>query len=154
MQGWSGVFVSWPPYAIAATGLCAMFLAQNAFHAGPITASQSTLIMVDPLVSIGLGVGLFGDQLQTGGVRGPGEAIGLVVLMIGVFSLARSPLIAGVRSEADAQEHILSSRPHGLSSRRRVRSNSRREAGTGSSTEREGQPEGSGSAGSAVRGSR
>jgi len=43
------------------------FLAQNAFHAGPIAASQSTLIMVDPLVSILIGIVLFGDQLRTHG---------------------------------------------------------------------------------------
>ncbi len=138
-RGWGTVFVAWPPYALAASGLAGLFLAQNAFHSGPITASQATLVCVDPLASIGIGIGLFGDQLQTGGVRGPGEAIGLVILVLGVFSLARSPLVAGVKSEEDEEEHILSARPHGLSSRRRVKSmaDRRRRAqagrGTGSS---------------------
>lgn len=121
VQGWGGVFVSWPPYVLAASGLAGMFLAQNAFHSGPITASQSTLVIVDPLASIGIGVGLFGDQLQTSGARGPGEAIGLLVLVAGVFYLARSPLVSGVKAEHDLDEHILSSRPHGLASRRRDR---------------------------------
>lgn len=121
-SGWSTVFVSWPPYALAASGLAGLFLAQNAFHAGPITASQATLVCVDPLASIGIGIGLFGDQLQTGGARGPGEAIGLVILVLGVLSLARSPLVAGVKAEEDVVEHLLSVRPHGLSSRRRVKS--------------------------------
>jgi drug/metabolite transporter (DMT)-like permease len=125
VQGWGGVFVAWPPYALAASGLAAMFLAQNAFHAGPITASQSTLVLVDPIASIAIGIGLFGDQLQTGGARGPFEAIGLVVLVFGVFSLARSPLVAGVKSEDDTGEQVLSARPHGLSSRRRIRAESR-----------------------------
>jgi drug/metabolite transporter (DMT)-like permease len=120
ISGWGGVFVAWPPYALAASGLAAMFLAQNAYHAGPITASQSTLVLVDPLASIAIGIGLFGDQLQTGGARGPFEAIGLVVLALGVFWLARSPLVAGVKSEEDAEEHVLSTRPHGLSSKRRM----------------------------------
>jgi drug/metabolite transporter (DMT)-like permease len=121
VQGWAGVFVAWPPYALAASGIAGMFLAQNAFHSGPITASQSTLVVVDPLASIGIGIGLFGDQLQTGGARGPGEALGLLVLVMGVFWLARSPLIAGVRSEQDEQEHILSARPQGLLARRTAR---------------------------------
>ena len=46
-------------------GALAVFLAQNAFHAGPIVASQSTLVLVDPLASILIGIGLFGDNLQT-----------------------------------------------------------------------------------------
>jgi drug/metabolite transporter (DMT)-like permease len=127
-HGWGGVFVSWPPYALAATGLAAMFLALNAYHAGTITASQSTLVIVDPIASIAIGIGLFGDQLQTGGGRGPGEALGLAVLVVGVFSLARSPLVAGVKSEDDTGEHILSARPKGLSSRRRVKHEAAREA--------------------------
>ncbi len=120
-QGWGGVFTTWPPYGLAVSGLAGMFLAQNAFHSGPITASQSTLVIVDPLASIGIGIGLFGDQLQTSGARGPGEAIGLLVLVAGVYSLARSPLVSGVKAEEDIEEHILSSRPHGLTSRRRAR---------------------------------
>ena len=52
-----------------------MFLAQNAFHAGPIAASQTALVMVDPLASLAIGIGLFGDDLRTSGAvraaRGP-----------------------------------------------------------------------------------
>lgn len=122
VQGWGGVFLSWPPYVLAVTGLTGVFLAQNAFHAGPITASQSTLVLVDPFASIAIGIGLFGDRLRTAGARGPGEAMGLLVLMLGVLYLARSPLVAGVRAEGGVEEHILSSRPRGLPSRRRARS--------------------------------
>ena len=68
-QGWGGVFLSWPPYVMAVTGLAGLFLAQNAFHAGPLTASQSALVIVDPFASIVIGIGLFGDQLQTAGGR-------------------------------------------------------------------------------------
>ena len=68
-----------------------MFLAQNAFHAGPVTASQSTLVIVDPLVSIAIGIGLFGDHVQTAGGRLVGEVLAMIVLFAGVFSLTRSP---------------------------------------------------------------
>jgi len=64
---WVSMFSHWQTYALAVTGVAALFLAQNAFHAGPIAASQSTLIMVDPLVSILIGIVLFGDQLRTHG---------------------------------------------------------------------------------------
>jgi len=111
-QGWSTVFVHWAPYALAAAGLAGVFLSQNAFHAGPITASQSTLVIVDPLVSIAIGISLFGDHLATNGVRGPGEAFALLVLFGGAFWLARSPLVANVKSEEDMEQHMLSRRRH------------------------------------------
>lgn len=109
-QGWSHVFLNWPPYAMAATGLIGMFLAQNAFHAGPVTASQATLVIVDPLASIAIGIGLFGDHVQTAGGRAIGEVAAMVVLIIGVYSLSRSPLVISVKSEDEEDQHMLGTR--------------------------------------------
>jgi hypothetical protein len=89
----------WHVYAMAVTGLLAVFLAQNAFHAGPVTASQAALVIVDPLASILIGVGLFGDTIHTSGNRAPLEIVALVALFAGVFVLSRSPLIAHIKSE-------------------------------------------------------
>jgi drug/metabolite transporter (DMT)-like permease len=113
-HGWSTLFVHWPPYAMAGSGLAGMFLTQNAFHAGPVTASQSTLVILDPLVSIGIGIGLFGDRLATDGARGPVEAIALLVLFMGVYSLARSPLVSSVKSEEEPDMHMLGKRRRDL----------------------------------------
>jgi len=113
-QGWSGVFTHWPPYALAVSGLAGMFLMQNAFRAGPVTASQSTIVIVDPLASIVIGVGLFGDRIQTAGGRGVGEALALIVLFFGVYSLARSPLIVSVKSEDGDSRHLLAHRHSGV----------------------------------------
>lgn len=99
---WFQLFLHWHAYAMAAAGLMGMFLTQNAFQVGPVTASQSMLVIVDPLASIAIGIGLFGDRLETAGVRGPLEASGLLVLMVGVFALARSPLVRSVKQEPDA----------------------------------------------------
>jgi drug/metabolite transporter (DMT)-like permease len=106
-QGWSSVFLHWPPYALAGSGLAGVFLAQNAFHAGPVTASQSMMVIIDPLVSILIGIFLFGERVSTTGARGPGEALALLALFAGVWWLARSPLVANVKSE---EEHLLSRR--------------------------------------------
>ncbi len=59
------MFSHWQTYMIAVGGVLSVFLAQNAYHAGPIAASQSTLVLVDPLASILIGVGLFNDNLRT-----------------------------------------------------------------------------------------
>ncbi|MHB8439750.1 MAG: DMT family transporter [Acidimicrobiales bacterium] len=109
-RGWGEMFLHWPPYILAVSGLIGMFLTQNAFHAGPVTASQATLVIVDPLVSILIGVYLFDDRLATSGFHAPGEAVALLALFAGVYSLARSPLVANVKSEDEVDHHMLSNR--------------------------------------------
>jgi drug/metabolite transporter (DMT)-like permease len=86
-------------YGLALFGLTSVFLAQNAYHAGPIVASQSTLVLVDPLASILIGVGLFGDNLRTAGAWGPLEALSLLLMFAGALSLA--PITPGQRHQGD-----------------------------------------------------
>jgi drug/metabolite transporter (DMT)-like permease len=109
MHGW-GFLQHWSPYAVAVTGVMGLFLAQNAFHAGPVTASQATLVIVDPLASVAIGIGLFGDTVR-GGI-GPVtlEVASLAVMFAGVLSLAMSPLVAHVKSESGEDPHMLSRR--------------------------------------------
>jgi len=94
-EGWGHVFTHFQPYMLAVTGLGTVFLIQNALHAGPITASRTTMVTLNPLVSIVLGITLFSDRLRSG----PGwitlELLALGVLVAGVVVLARSPLVAG-----------------------------------------------------------
>ena len=40
---WPNMFVHWQTYGLAVCGVGSVFLAQNAFHAGPIAASQTAL---------------------------------------------------------------------------------------------------------------
>ncbi len=107
---WASAFRHWQPYGLAVFGVASVFLAQNAYHAGPIAASQSSLVLVDPLASILLGVGLFGDSLRTSGAWGPLEALSLLVLFAGAFSLAQSPLVSGVKGDDDEYHQLLSLR--------------------------------------------
>jgi uncharacterized membrane protein len=95
----ASLYRHWQNYALAGFGALAVFLAQNAFHAGPIVASQSTIVLVDPLASILIGVGLFGDNLRTSGPWGPLEALSLLLMFAGAFWLAHSPLVSGVKSD-------------------------------------------------------
>ncbi len=109
--GWA-FLTHWTPYAVAVAGLFGFFLAQNAFHAGPVTASQATLVIVDPLASVAIGIGLFGDSVATSGVRVPLEIFGLAVMFAGVLSLAMSPLVAHVKSDSEGDGTMLSRRWH------------------------------------------
>jgi drug/metabolite transporter (DMT)-like permease len=107
---WVSMFWHWQTYGIAVCGLLAVFLTQNAYHAGPIAASQSTLVLVDPLASILIGVGLFGDDLRTSGAWGPLEALSLLVLFAGAVTLCQSPMVAGVKGEGEVEAEQLSGR--------------------------------------------
>lgn len=103
----AGLYRHWQTYALACFGALAVFLAQNAIHAGPIVASQSTIVLVDPVASILVGVGLFGDDLRTSGAWGPLEALSLLVMVAGAVVLAHSPLVAGLKSGSDQYSEML-----------------------------------------------
>jgi uncharacterized membrane protein len=107
---WVNLFRHWETYGLVLAGLTSLFLAQNAFHAGPIAASQSTLVLIDPLASILIGIGLFGDNLRTSGSYGPLEALSLLVLFAGAFSLSQSPLVSGMKGDDDRYHEMLSRR--------------------------------------------
>jgi drug/metabolite transporter (DMT)-like permease len=83
-----GLLTSWPLYAMIATGVLGTALLQGAYAAGPLAASQATLLIVDPLVSISLGIELFGDQLATNPGLVLGAAASLAVLAAGVIMLS------------------------------------------------------------------
>jgi drug/metabolite transporter (DMT)-like permease len=107
---WASLYRHWQTYALACFGALAVFLAQNAIHAGPIVASQSTIVLVDPVASILVGVGLFGDNLRTTGAWGPLEALSLAVMIGGAVLLAHSPLVAGLKSGSDQYSEMLTQR--------------------------------------------
>lgn len=111
---WVSVFWHWQTYGLAVSGSLAVFLTQNAYHAGPIAASQSTLVLGDPLASILIGIVLFGDDLRTGGAYGPLEALSLLALFGGGILLSNSPLITGIKAGGAGEEDMLGARWRGL----------------------------------------
>ena len=89
-SGLSGLFTDWPVYALALCGGLGVLLEQAALHAGPLRSSQPFLVIVDPLVSIALGVWLFNQRFT-------GDALTLLlaggafgVMCLGAIRLTRS----------------------------------------------------------------
>lgn len=102
-DGFGGALLTWPPYALIVTGLAAVFLAENAFQAGPLTASQPALTLTDPIISVAIGVGLFGDRLAHGGLNVTLEVASFAIMAFGVVLLSLSPHVTGeVGSAADS----------------------------------------------------
>jgi multidrug transporter EmrE-like cation transporter len=93
----------WELYALAVVGISGMLTAQSAFQAGSLASSLPVLTAADPVVSIAIGAVAFGESLNW---RGPApllELVGLAVMVAGIFSLARSQLLAGVPGAASPQ---------------------------------------------------
>jgi hypothetical protein len=91
-HGAFGIFETWTTYAMALSGLAAMFLMQNALQAGRLIAAQPGITLADPGVAILWGVLAFGEQIRSGlfliGTVGSG-----VALAVGVVVLSRSHLL-------------------------------------------------------------
>jgi drug/metabolite transporter (DMT)-like permease len=85
---------TWPPYALVAAAIVALALTQSGFQAGVLRLSLPTLTIAQPLVALVIGIGFFGERVNARGVAPALEALGIVMMTFGVYSLARSPVIA------------------------------------------------------------
>jgi drug/metabolite transporter (DMT)-like permease len=92
---------SWPPYALVVAAVAALALTQSGFQAGVLRLSLPTLTIAQPLVALVIGIGFFGEQVNARGVAPAVEALGVVMMTLGVYSLARSPVIASPAERAD-----------------------------------------------------
>ena len=98
--GLSGLFTSWPVYAVAVGGAAGVIIEQAALQSGPLRVSQPLLVIIDPILSIALSVWLFGEYF----VINPGvlaaAAAGFVVMCGGVVVLSQTAP-ATVEGDAD-----------------------------------------------------
>ncbi len=101
--GIAHVFETWPTYALVACGLCSVLLMQHAFHAGPFAAGQSTLILVNPFVSVALGALLYGERFSHDPASIALGLVGVVAFAVGGVGLCTSPLISGIHDEDGIQ---------------------------------------------------
>jgi hypothetical protein len=77
-------------YGVIAAGIVGTVLSQAALHYGPLAVSQPLMVIVDPLVSIILGVWLYGEHFVGGGLAIAMGALGFMAMIVGVVFLART----------------------------------------------------------------
>jgi hypothetical protein len=106
LNGWGATFTSWPLYALAFIGIGSFVIMQSAFQVGPLAASQSSLILVNPLVSIIIGHALFHETLRGGPLYVTLELFSLVMMVAGAVGLSSSALIASVHDEEPDHYHL------------------------------------------------
>jgi drug/metabolite transporter (DMT)-like permease len=81
---------TWVPYALVIGAVAALLLTQSAFHAGELRLSLPMLTAAQPLVAGAIGLGLFGEHINSRGFAPALEILGLALVGGGVFTLARS----------------------------------------------------------------
>jgi drug/metabolite transporter (DMT)-like permease len=97
--GLSGLFTSWPVYAVAVGGAAGVVIEQTALQNGPLRVSQPMLVIIDPIVSIALSVWLFGEYFVINNGVLAAAAAGFLVMCAGVVMLS---LTAPATVEGDA----------------------------------------------------
>ncbi|KOV56237.1 membrane protein [Streptomyces sp. MMG1121] len=88
-HGFEAFLRSWQTYGFALTGVAAVVLLENALQAGPLVAAQPALTIGDAMVSLALGMTLFGERIRTGWWLVP-AACGALLIIAGVVVLSRA----------------------------------------------------------------
>jgi drug/metabolite transporter (DMT)-like permease len=114
-SGLVGMLTTWQTYAAVTFGLLGVLVMQAALHTGPLIAAQPGFTLMDPIVSVLWGVLVYNETTRTGGwlVIATG---GMILLGVGVFGLARSPLLAALNEDdagAGRREPREDGVPHG-----------------------------------------
>ncbi|HUE59029.1 MAG TPA: DMT family transporter [Acidimicrobiales bacterium] len=92
-QGIGSAFTTWIPYALCVAGIGAMLLTQTAYQTGQPKIAIPLITVTEPLVSCGIGVGLFGEAIHVGGLRAPVVVASVAVMVSGLVSLSRSSVV-------------------------------------------------------------
>lgn len=95
---------AWPLYAFIAVWPLSLLLNQLAYQAGPLRSSLPAITVVDPVVSVIIGVAVFDDQFRNGPVQLLGEAFGLALVVAAAVGLTRSMPAPGLDASSAGPE--------------------------------------------------
>ncbi|MHB1969484.1 MAG: DMT family transporter [Acidimicrobiales bacterium] len=88
--GVGALLTSWPLYALVVAGLGGLTTEQLALREGPLRVSQPLIVIVDPLVSVLYGLGLFHERLASSGGALLVAGLGVVAMSVGVVVMTSS----------------------------------------------------------------
>ena len=91
-HGFITVLTSWPLYSVAAMGVVALLLQQAAYQTARPAITLPLIAVVEPLLSVVIGIAVFGERIAHGAGRGLLAVASLLGLVTGLSILARSPL--------------------------------------------------------------
>lgn len=89
-QGIPAVLAHGAVYGVVIAGIIGTVLTQAALHYGPLAVSQPLMVIVNPFVSIILGVWLYGEHFVGGPLQIGLGALGFAAMVVGVVYLANT----------------------------------------------------------------
>jgi hypothetical protein len=97
------VLTTWHTYAAAIVGVLSVLLLQWTLRAGSLAGSQPALTLGDAMLSVALGVVLFGESIDLGW-HVVIELAGIGLMAVGVLGLAGAHVIAPDSATLDEAE--------------------------------------------------
>jgi drug/metabolite transporter (DMT)-like permease len=96
--------VSWQPYVLIVTALYGLTLTQSAYEAGTLSAALPPMALGEPVIGILIGIVALDETFDTSLTALPWEAFGALVMVVGAWLLARSPLVCGPAGPGPAEQ--------------------------------------------------
>lgn len=87
--------LSWQPYVLLITAVYGLTLMQSAYEAGSLTASLPPMAVGEPVIGMLIGMLALNEQLSATPMDLAWESFGALVMLLGTWILARSPLVLG-----------------------------------------------------------
>jgi fumarate reductase subunit D len=88
--GFAGAFTRWPVYALIVGGIVGLRCEQAALHVGPLSVSQTFIVIVDPIVSVVLGIWLYRERLHHGAWHLTIGVLAFAMMCAGIAALTRT----------------------------------------------------------------
>lgn len=96
--------VSWQPYVLLVTAIYGLTLTQSAYEAGTLSAALPPMALGEPVIGILIGIVALDETFDTSLTALPWEAFGALVMFVGAWLLARSPLVCGPAGPGPAEQ--------------------------------------------------
>ncbi|MGZ4738277.1 MAG: DMT family transporter [Ilumatobacteraceae bacterium] len=97
--GVSGTLASWEPYVVIVWGIVTLLFVQSAYQLDRSTLTLPVITVTEPVVSMVIGVGLFGEHFHSGVASGLLTVAGLGLVVRNLVVLARDPALAPTRQD-------------------------------------------------------
>ncbi|MGZ7087689.1 MAG: DMT family transporter [Ilumatobacteraceae bacterium] len=97
--GVAGTLASWEPYVVIVWGIVTLLFVQSAYQLDRSTLTLPVITVTEPVVSMVIGVGLFGEHFHSGVASGLLTVAGLGLVVRNLVVLARDPALAPTRQD-------------------------------------------------------
>ena len=89
-HGMGALFSHWPLYALIIAGVIGLVCEQTALHVGPLSVSQPVIVIIDPVVSVALGLFIYREHLHAGPGHLALAGVAFGVMCVGILQLTRT----------------------------------------------------------------